>query len=69
MKYCNPNKTPFFSEVKLEEEKSTPLVNNTMYRHLVGFLFYLTHTRPDICYAMSVEYRHMDQTHDIHYME
>ena len=44
MKYCNPSKTPFFSGVKLEKAGSSPLVNNTLYRQLIGCLFYLTHT-------------------------
>ena len=61
-----PIKTPFLSRVKLEEAQSTPLENNTLYRQLVGCLFYLTQTRPNISYAMSVASRHMDQPHDIH---
>ena len=44
MKYFKPRKTPFLLEFKLEEEDSTPLVNNTMYKELVGCLLYLTHT-------------------------
>ena len=59
MKYFNPTKTPFISGVKLEEVDSTPLVNNSMYKQLVGCILYLTHTRPDISYAVSVAYRNM----------
>ena len=44
MKYCKPSKTPFLSGVKLEEADSSPMVNNTLYRQLIGFLLYLTHT-------------------------
>ena len=43
------------------------MVNNTLYRQLIGCLLYLTHTRPDICYAVSVASRYMDQPHDIHW--
>ena len=32
-------------------------------------MLYLTHTRPDISYEVSVDSIHMDQTHDIHYRE
>ena len=52
--------TPFLSRVKLEEAQSTLLVNNTLYRKLVGCLIYLTHNRPDIYYGESVDSRHMD---------
>ena len=44
MKDCNPNKTHFLSGVKLEQANSTRLVNNTMYRTLVGCMLYLNHT-------------------------
>ena len=66
MKDFKPSKTPFLSGVKLEEAKYTPLENNTMYRQLVGCLIYLTHTKPDISYSLSVASRHMEQPHDIH---
>ena len=61
MKYCMPRKTPLLSGVKLEEAGSSPMVNNTLYRKLIGCLLYLTHTRPDISYAVSVASRYMDQ--------
>ena len=67
MKDCKPSKTPFLSGVKLEEADSSPMVNNTMYRQLIGCLLYLTHTRPDISYAVSVASRYMDQPHEIHW--
>ena len=44
MKDCKPNKTPFLSGVKLEEANSSPMVNNTLYRQLIGCFLYLTHT-------------------------
>ena len=67
MKDCKPSKTPFLSGVKLEEVDSSPMVNNTLYRQLIGCLLYLTHTRPDISYAVSVASRYMDQTREIHW--
>ena len=68
MKYFNSRKTPFLPGVKLEETQSTPLENNNLYRKLVGSLLYLTHNRPDIYYVVSVDSKHMDQPHDIHWM-
>ena len=64
-----PSNTHFLSGDKLEEARSTPLVNNTQYRKLVVCLLYLMHTRPDISYAVSVAYIHMDQPHEIHWRE
>ena len=51
----------------MEEADSSPMVNNTLYRQLIGCLLYLTHTRPDICYAVSVASIFMDQPQEIHW--
>jgi hypothetical protein len=40
--------------VKLSFDKGLKEVNGTMYRHMVGSLNYLTTTRPDIAYSVSV---------------
>ena len=45
MKYFNPIKTPFLSRFKLEEAGYSPMVNNTLYRQLIGvFSLYYTHS-------------------------
>ena len=67
MNNSNTRKTPFLSGVKLEEVQSTPLENNTLYRQLVCCLLYLNHTQLDIYYEVSVNSRHMDQPHDMHF--
>ena len=38
-----------------------------IYRQLIGSLLYLTHSWPDIYYAMNVVSRYMQQPHDIHW--
>ena len=43
MKDCKPSKTPFLSGVKLEEVDSSHMVNNTLYRELIGCLLYMTY--------------------------
>ena len=44
-------------------------MNCTIYRQLIGSLLYLTHSQPDIYYAMNVVSRYMQQPHDIHWKE
>src|SRR5882757_6614653 len=57
----------FLSGINLEEGKHTPPMDCTIYRQLIGSLLYLTHSRTDICYAMNVVSRYMQQPHDIHW--
>ena len=53
--------------MKLQEVDSSPVVNNTLYRQLIGCLLYLTHTRTDLSHAVSVASRYMDQPDEIHW--
>jgi hypothetical protein len=39
---CKSAPTPFLSGVKLEDGRDTPLVENTLYKQLVGSLLYLS---------------------------
>ena len=39
----------------------------TIYRQLIGSLLYLTHSRPDICYAMNAVSIYMQQPHYLHW--
>ena len=68
MKYCKTSKTPFLSGVKLEEANSSPMVNNTLYRQLIGFFLYLTHNQPELYYVVGVASRYMDEPHEIHWI-
>ena len=45
--------TPFLSRVKLEDGGEAPLVDRTLYRQIVEILLYLTHSRPDLSYAVA----------------
>ena len=67
MKDCKPRNTPFLLGVKLEEACSSPMVNNTLHRQLIGCFLYLKHTRPNIYYVVSVASRYIDQPHEIHW--
>jgi hypothetical protein len=67
MKDCKSALTPFLSGVKLEDGGDTPLVDNTPYRQLVGRFFYLTHSRPDLSYAVSTVSKFMQEPHGLHW--
>lgn len=59
---CKPAETPMDSSTHLSRETSAhdqPLEDPGMYRRLVGKLIYLTVTRPDITFAVSVVSQHM----------
>ena len=69
MEDYNAAPCPFLSGIRLEEGGSTPLVDNTLYRQLIGSLLYLTHSRPDISYVVSVISRYMHETYELHWKE
>jgi hypothetical protein len=66
MTVCKFAPTPFLSRFKLEDGRETPLVENTLYIQLVGSLLYLTHSRPDLSYAICVVFRFMQEPHELH---
>jgi hypothetical protein len=59
--------TPFLSRIKLEDGRDTPLVDNILYQQLVGNLLYLTHTHPNISYAIGEVSIYMQERHDLHW--
>ena len=69
MEDCKAAPCPFLSDIRLEEGGSTPLVDSTHYRQLIGSLMYLTHLRRDISYAMSVAAIYMQEPHELHWKE
>jgi hypothetical protein len=57
---------PFLSGVKHEDGGDTPLVDNTLYKQLVGSLLYLTHSKPDLSYEVGAVSRFMQELHELH---
>lgn len=49
---CKPMATPMEERVKLLKHSMTVKVDATCYRSIVGGLRWLTHTRPDISFAV-----------------
>jgi hypothetical protein len=64
---CKSAPTPFLSKVKLEDGRETPLVDRTLYRQLVGSFLYLTHSRPDLSYAVGIISRFMQEPHELNW--
>ncbi|OIS98281.1 putative mitochondrial protein [Nicotiana attenuata] len=64
---CRPVDTPMDPNVKLLPGQGEPLRDPTRYRRLVGKFNYLTVTRPDISYRVSVVSQFMDSPCDSHW--
>eukprot|EP00253_Pinus_taeda_P001803 PITA_01803 len=59
MQNCKPATTPMAPGLKLSAQSFSHLVDETLFRQLVGSLIYLTATRPDISFAVSYISRFM----------
>ncbi|XP_049394795.1 secreted RxLR effector protein 161-like [Solanum stenotomum] len=66
MKNCNPVDTLVEFGLKLNKVGRGDMVDNTLYRQIVGSLMYLTATRPDIMYVVSFISRYMESPAEIH---
>ena len=64
---CRPIDTPMDPNVKLLTGQREPLSNPERYRRLVGKLNYLTVTRPDISFPVSVVSQFMTSPRDSHW--
>ncbi|KAK3037954.1 hypothetical protein RJ639_030659 [Escallonia herrerae] len=65
MSECRPVETPIDPNQKLGDNKGDP-VNTSRYQKLVGKLIYLSHTRPDIAFAISLVSQFMHSPHEEH---
>lgn len=54
MEGCKTVSTPLDSTKALKKEDGSPKVNESKFWSLIGSLLYLTTTRPDIMYAVSL---------------
>eukprot|EP01018_Ginkgo_biloba_P000011 Gb_36864 [translate_table: standard] len=67
MSDCKPLATPVDVGIKLSRNEESKSVNTTLYRQLIGSLIYLTSTRPDIAYALSLVSRFMIEPKEEHW--
>jgi hypothetical protein len=66
---CKPTPSLFQSGVKLPATCTSSKVDATLYRQLVGSLFYLTHTCPDLSFVVGLVSRYMKTPHESHWKE
>jgi hypothetical protein len=59
MTYHKSAPNPFLSVVRVEDGMDTPMVDTTLYIHLVGSLLYLTHSRTNHSYENGAVSRFM----------
>ena len=66
MSGCKPSDTPIEVNAKLGEVKDGVPVDTGRYQRLVGRLIYLSHTRPDIAFAVSMVSQFMHSPYEEH---
>ena len=64
---CKPAETPMEANWKYRNTEVGYLVDRGKYQSLVERLIYLSHTRPDIAFAVSVVSQHMHLPHEVHF--
>ena len=63
---CNPTDTPLVVNEKLKKEDGGRKVDASIYRSLIGNLFYLSSTRPNIMFAAGSLSQFMNDPSHIH---
>jgi hypothetical protein len=58
---------PSSLESNLTATCTSPEVDATLYRQLVGSLLYFTHTHPDLSFVVGLVARYMQTPHEIHW--
>jgi len=67
MDKCKAAETSITGGTKLSKKDNGPAVDSTLYKQMVGSLMYLTATRPDLMYAVSLIYRFMESPKESHW--
>ena len=66
MEDCKPTPSPFQYGVNLSATCTSPEVDSTLYRQLVGSLLYLTHSRPDLSFSVGRVSSYIQTPHESH---
>lgn len=67
MMHCKPINNPINTNEKLYLEDGSRETNPSRYRRIVGSLLYLTHTRPDLMFAVGLVSRFMKAPTILHF--
>lgn len=68
MEDCNAVKNPIVSGTKLHKDENGDRVDETLFKQVVGSLMYLTVTRPDLMYSVSLLSRFMSSPTKMHWL-
>ena len=63
---CKPMNTPMEAKLKLLVDTSSDLIDDTLYRQIIGSLMYLTNTRPNICFSMNTLSQFLVEPRGVH---
>lgn len=66
MERCNPMQNPIVPGSRLVKDEGGTSVDATTYKQMVGSLMYLTATRPDLAYVVSLISRFMERPTELH---
>jgi hypothetical protein len=66
MDECNSYKIPMEPRIRLSKVSTSPMVDATFYKSLVGSLRYLVNTRPNIAFAIGYVCRFIHEPHGDH---
>ncbi|RVX18146.1 Retrovirus-related Pol polyprotein from transposon RE1 [Vitis vinifera] len=66
--YCKPVSTPMTTREKLSKDDDSEKIDEGLYRSLIGSLLYLTASRPDILFIVSVLSRFMHLPSEKHFL-
>eukprot|EP00253_Pinus_taeda_P006736 PITA_06736 len=69
MQECKAAITPTVMGLKLSEEDGSKDFDPSLYKSIVGSLMYLTATRPDIMFAVSLISRFMERPNEAHWQK
>ena len=67
MEDCKPAPSPFQYGVKLSLTCTSPEIDSTLYRQLIGSLLYLTHSCLDISFVVGLVSWYMQHPHESHW--